>query len=178
MALSSDGNTALIGGPQDSGGIGAAWVFTRSAGKWTQDEKLTGSGETGNGRFGWSVALSANGDTALIGGEADKGFHGAAFVFTLSGGHWTQQGGKLTGTGESGNGEFGYSVALSSAGTTAVVGAPEDGDREGAVWVFKESGGSGSSRVKSSRRAASNPNSGGAWRCRRKGPRLWSVGPT
>ncbi len=142
VALSSDGNTALIGGPQDSGGSGAAWVFTRSAGKWTQDEKVTGSGETGNGRFGWSVALSANGDTALIGGEADKGFHGAAFVFTLSGGHWTQQGGKLTGTGESGNGEFGYSVALSSAGTTAVIGAPEDGAREGAVWVFKESGGS------------------------------------
>jgi len=142
VALSSDGNTALVGGPQDSGGNGAAWVFTRSAGKWTQDEKITGSGETGNGRFGWSVALSANGDTALVGGEADKGFRGAAWVFTQSGGHWSQQGGKLTGTGESGNGEFGYGVTLSSAGTTAVIGAPEDGARQGAAFVFKESGGS------------------------------------
>ena len=141
VALSSDGNTALVGGPQDSAGNGATWVFTRSGGKWTQDEKLTGGGETGSGRFGWSVALSANGNTALIGGTADNGFHGAALVFTQSGGHWSQQGGKLTGSGESGNGQLGYSVALDSAGTTAVIGGPEDGAREGAVWVFKESGG-------------------------------------
>ncbi len=34
-----------------------------------QGEKLTGTGGTGTGRFGYSVALSADGDTALIGGR-------------------------------------------------------------------------------------------------------------
>ncbi len=142
VALSSDGNTALVGGPQDSGGVGAAWAFTRSGGKWTQEgEKLAGGGESGNGQFAYSVALSSNGDTALVGGFGDNGFAGAAWVFTQSGGKWTQQGSKLTGIGESGNGSFGLSVALSAAGTTALIGGPEDGARAGAVWVFTESGG-------------------------------------
>ena len=77
MALSADGNTALIGGYGDDGGKGAAWVFTRSGSAWTQQgAKLTGSGETGNGQFGTSVALSADGNTALIGGPGDNGARG------------------------------------------------------------------------------------------------------
>src|SRR5271169_4750238 len=50
-ALSADGNTAIVGGPgngNDSNGsdVGAAWVFTRSGGVWTQQgNKLVGSGE-------------------------------------------------------------------------------------------------------------------------------------
>ena len=142
VGLSSDGNTALVGGPQDNGGVGAMWAFTRSGGKWTQEgEKLAGGGESGNGQFGYSLALSANGDTALVGGFGDNGFAGAAWVFTQSGGKWTQQGSKLMGGTESGNGSFGFSVALSAAGTAALIGGPEDGARAGAVWVFTESGG-------------------------------------
>jgi hypothetical protein len=45
VALSGDGNTAIVGGPSDNNGIGAAWVFTRSGGVWTQQgDKLVGSG--------------------------------------------------------------------------------------------------------------------------------------
>ena len=101
VALSGDGDTALIGGPADDGGKGAAWVFTRSGSTWTQQgEKLTGTGESGEGRFGDSVALSGDGDTALIGGPHDNERQGAAWVFTRSGSTWSQQGEKLTGTGE------------------------------------------------------------------------------
>jgi hypothetical protein len=50
VALSSDGNTAIIGGPNDNP-IGAAWVFTRSGGATPAQ--------------GWSVALSADGNTAV-----------------------------------------------------------------------------------------------------------------
>ena len=102
VALSADGNTALIGGPGDNKDVGAAWVFTRSGSTWTQQgEKLTGSGESGEGEFGSSVALSADGNTALIGGPATTPNVGAAWVFTRSGSTWTQQGEKLTGSGES-----------------------------------------------------------------------------
>ena len=72
MALSADGNTALIGGHvRQRLGVGAAWVFTRSGSTWTQQgPKLTGSDrpEATAPQFGWSVALSADGNTALIGG--------------------------------------------------------------------------------------------------------------
>jgi hypothetical protein len=141
VALSSDGNTALVGGYQDNEGHGAAWVFTRSGTTWTQQgSKLTGSGESGAGEFGANVALSSDGNTALIGGVGDNSDHGAAWVFTRSGSTWTQQGSKLTGSGESGEGEFGSSVALASEGNTALIGGSQDNGEIGAAWVFTRSG--------------------------------------
>ena len=139
VALASDGNTALIGGPGDSG-VGAAWVFTRSGSTWTQQGgKLIPGGAIGEADFGSSVALSSDGSTALIGGWGDSGDLGAAWVFTRSGSTWTQQGEKLTGAGVVGIPFFGKSVALSSDGNTALVGAPVDRD-VGAAWVFTRSG--------------------------------------
>src|SRR5438552_17529355 len=67
VALSHDGDTVLVGGPQDNSGIGAAWVFARRGSTWREQAKLTGLGEIGSGTFGTSVALSANGKAALIG---------------------------------------------------------------------------------------------------------------
>jgi hypothetical protein len=137
VALSADGNTAVVGGPYDDGGVGAAWVFTRSGTTWTQQGlKLTGGGETGIGDFGFAVALSADGNTAVVGGPDDDGGAGAAWVFTRSGGAWTQQGPKLTGAGETADGEFGNSVALSADGNTALITGDNDNDFVGAAWVF------------------------------------------
>ncbi len=73
-------------------------MFTRSGSTWTQQGgKLTGAGEVGNPWFGYTVALSGDGKTALIGGWLDSNWKGAAWVFTRSGSTWTQQGEKLTG---------------------------------------------------------------------------------
>jgi FG-GAP repeat len=143
VALSADGNTALIGGSSDEEGTGAAWVFVRSGTTWIQQAKLMGFGEVSSGRFGDAVALSADGNTALIGAREDNGEQGAAWVFTRSGTTWTQQGEKLIGGGESGRddqGEFGDSVALSADGNTALIGGASDGGYVGAAWVFTRSG--------------------------------------
>src|SRR5262249_7186975 len=73
VSLSGDGNTAIVGGPSDNANIGAAWVYTRSNGVWTQQgSKLVGSGAVGNAAQGYSVALSADGNTAAIGGPNDS----------------------------------------------------------------------------------------------------------
>ncbi len=141
VALSADGNTALIGGFSDDYDVGAAWVFTRSGTTWTQQgPKLTAADESGYGQFGYSVALSADGNTALIGGFYEGVGVGAAWVFTRSGTTWTQQGSKLTGAGESGDGYFGCSVALSADGNTALIGGFYEGAGVGAAWVFTRSG--------------------------------------
>jgi hypothetical protein len=140
VALSADGNTAIVGGPFDSGHIGAAWVFTRSGGVWTQqDNKLVGTGAVGASEQG-DVALSADGNTAIVGGAGDNSNIGAAWVFTRSGGVWTQQGNKLVGTGGAGTPYQGRSVALSSDGNTAVVGGYFDSAGIGGMWVFSRSG--------------------------------------
>jgi hypothetical protein len=141
VALSADGNTALVGAPLDNNAAGGAWVFTRSGATWTQQgSKLLGTARVGDGFLGWSVALSADGNTALVGGPADNNFVGATWVFTRSNGNWTQQGPKLTGTDESGQGFFGGTAALSADGNTALIGGSEDGGRVGAVWFFTRSG--------------------------------------
>lgn len=141
VALSADGDTALIGGPADSGSVGAAWIFSRSGDTWTQNgAKLTANDEQYSGRFGSAVSLSSSGGTALIGGEIDDSQVGAAWMFSDATGAWTQRGGKLTAGDETGQGLFGHSVSLSGDGRTAVIGAPQDNgafpDFVGGAWVF------------------------------------------
>ncbi len=141
VALSADGNTALVGGYTDDGEAGAAWVFTRSGGVWTQEgSKLVGTGAVGAANQGISVALSADGNTAIVGGEIDDSEVGAAWVYTRSGGVWTQQGSKLVGTGGVGTPYHGHSVSLSGDGNTALVGGYYDDSQTGAAWVFTRSG--------------------------------------
>jgi hypothetical protein len=148
VALSADGNTAIVGAWRAEG----AWVFTRSGGIWAQQgKKLVGAGAVGSARQGMSVALSADGNTAIVGGWSDNNKTGAAWVFTRSGGVWTQQGNKLVGTGAVGSADQGMSVALSADGNTAIVGGPGDNPWDhsvpfglgpaGAAWVFTRSGG-------------------------------------
>jgi lipocalin len=141
VSLSGDGNTAIVGGPGDNGDIGAAWVYTRSGGVWTQQGlKLVGTDAAGYEQ-GFSVALSADGNTAIVGGPGDNGSIGAAWVYTRSGDVWTQQGLKLVGTGAILDAEQGTSVSLSGDGNTAIVGGPNDNGEAGATWVFTRSNG-------------------------------------
>jgi hypothetical protein len=154
VALSADGNTAIVGGPGPNnaererslsvGPAGAAWVFTRSGGVWTQQDKLVGTTDAYGGGLwsqGMSVALSADGNTAIVGGPSDNRTTGAAWVFTRSGGVWAQQGSKLVGSGARLAAPLpqgqGMSVALSADGNTAMVG----GWGSEAAWVFARSGG-------------------------------------
>jgi IPT/TIG domain/FG-GAP repeat len=140
VALSADGSVALVGAPGNDGGDGAAWLFRRSGSAWsTEPQRLEAMDETGPARFGYSVALSQDATTALVGGFRDNGSAGAAWVFAGTGASLSQQGSKLLGAGEIGEGQFGRSVALSADGNTALVGAPLDDLASGAAWVFRRS---------------------------------------
>ncbi len=146
VALSGDGNTAVVGGFQDNSLVGAAWVFTRSEGVWTQQgKKLAGSGAAGPAAQGRSVSISADGSTAIVGGYDDNfhpfGGNGAAWVWARNGGAWTQQGTKLIGSDGVGQGEQGTSVSISADGNTAIVGGPFDNSVVGAAWIWTRSGG-------------------------------------
>jgi hypothetical protein len=141
VALSGDGNTAVLGGPASGASLGGAWVFTRSGNVWTQQgPKLVGQG-IGAGNQGLSVGISADGSTLISGGPNDAGSAGGAWVFTRSAGVWTQQGPKLVGTDAAGTAQQGTAVALSADGSTAVVGGSRDATNMGAAWVFTRSAG-------------------------------------
>ncbi|MDP4238811.1 MAG: FG-GAP-like repeat-containing protein, partial [Bacteroidota bacterium] len=140
--ISADGNTAIVGGCSDNSYQGAAWVYIRSGSTWTlQGNKLVGNGASGAARQGSSVSLSADGNTAIVGGSADNSSQGAAWVYTRSGSTWIQQGSKLVGTGNTGTDLQGSSVSLSGDGNTAMVGGSKDNNYQGAAWIYTRSGG-------------------------------------
>ena len=143
VAVSGDGNTLVLGGRTDNTNLGAAWVFTRSAGVWTQQgSKLVGSGAVGASEQGVSVSLSSNGDTLIVGGWSDDSSSGAMWVYTRSAGVWSQDGSKVVPTNQAStgfaSGSFGGSSSLSSDGLTFVAGARFHQSNTGSVWVFRK----------------------------------------
>jgi hypothetical protein len=146
VALSGDGNTAVVGGFNDNNRagspVGAAWVFERSHGVWSQQAKLVGTGFVGVPMQGYSVSISDDGNTVIVGGPLDNFDAGAAWVFTRSYGVWSQQGPKLLGTDVIGPFQLqAISVTLSGDGNTAIIGGFADDNNMGAAWVFTRSDG-------------------------------------
>ena len=120
--LSSEGDTALIGGPvNDNKGRGAAWVFTRSGSKWTQQ----GSKLTGRRRERLKVIRLKRGSVLRRQHGADRRRrrqkpcsvrHGCSRGRAR---HGRSRAKNSPATGESGDRpDFGKSVALSSEGNT------------------------------------------------------------
>ena len=89
-AVSSDGSTIVLGAPGTNGSAGTADVFTRSGSTWTQTAQLAGANTSTLDSFGLSVAVSGSGTTVAAGSPWSNGGDGSAYVFTESGGTFTQ----------------------------------------------------------------------------------------
>jgi len=156
VALESYGSTALIGAHGKGSFKGAAYVFIRSGTTWTEQQQLTPSDPLVNDFFGYSVALSSDGNTALIGAHVK----GAAYAFTRSGTTWSQQQQLTPSDGAAGD-RFGCSVALGSDGNSALIGAYGKNSYTGAAYVFTRSGSTWSQQNKlTASDAAANDNFG------------------
>jgi hypothetical protein len=108
---------------------------------WSQRQKITSTPRGVGAQFGNAVAMSGN--TMVVGARYDgttASQAGAAFVYVLSGGTWTQQAVLLANDGAVAD-KFGYSVAISE--NTIVVGAFNDDSplsNAGSAYVFVRSG--------------------------------------
>jgi len=148
-AVLVEGNTAIIAGAGDNGFRGAVYVFTKSGPTWTQTQKLVASDGAANDMFGFSIDM--DGSTLVVGawqdddGGADSG---AVYVFTNSGGTWTEAQ-KLVASDADAGDKFGNQVSIS--GNNILVGAvfDEDGgiDR-GSAYIFSKSGSTWSQTAK------------------------------
>ncbi len=172
-AADEDSNATGINTGEDNNaasGAGAVYVFTRdSNNNWTQTAYVKASNTDAGDRFGTAVSLSANGDTLAVGaadeasnangintGEDNNAatFSGAAYVFTLGSGSWTQQA-YIKASNTDANDRFGTTISLSANGTTLAVGASSEDSNasgintgednnaatfSGAVYVFTHDG--------------------------------------
>ena len=159
IALDGDADTAVIGSIVSGGSghsPGAAYVFTDSGSGWTQQQILTATDAGVDEQFGDAVALSSDGQTAVVGAPGvdldpssfDGNQSGAAYVFTRSGETWTQQQRLIAPDADFGE-RFGWALHLDKA--TLIVGAPEatvDGSAAGAAYVFTVENGSWSALQK------------------------------
>ncbi|HPA09104.1 MAG TPA: kelch repeat-containing protein, partial [Methanoregulaceae archaeon] len=144
--LSADGSTALIGAYGNNAQTGATYIFEKGGG-WTSkgaaDATAKFTGEFPSDYFGYSIALSADGSTALIGAYGNNAQTGATYIFEKGGG-WTSKGAAdatAKFTGEVPIDYFGYSTALSADGSTALVGGYGNNAQIGAVYIFEKGGG-------------------------------------
>lgn len=178
-----DGDTLVVGSPTENGetqGIdhlpstysatrsGAAYVFTRTSGGWTQQAYIKASNAEAGDGFGRGVSL--DGDTLVVGATGEDsaartvdgdGFDnaasgaGAAYVYLRSAGTWSEQAYLKASNGDAGD-AFGWSTAIH--GDTLVVGA--NGEDSAALGV----GGSGSDNSATTSGAAYVfARSGGTW---------------
>ena len=138
VALSGDMLAVGAPGNTDKGAdTGAAYIFARSDGAWSEQAKLTASDASSTDNFGWSVSMSGNTMAAGAFGDGAKGVDaGSVYVYKQSGTTWTEQA-NLTATGAAINHKLGTSVSISD--NDLVAGAPGDfqkGTDTGAVHVF------------------------------------------
>ncbi len=136
-SVSIDGDTIVVGayGDDDGGSrSGAAYVFTRNEGVWTEQQKLIAADARDNDYLGWSVSIS--GDTAVVGAYGDDEYTGSAYVFTRNESGWSQWQ-KLVANDAASWGHFGQSAAISE--DTIVVGSHGDDYYAGAAYVFTRS---------------------------------------
>ncbi len=139
-AMAVDGGTLVAGAP-GKGFLGAAYIFTADGGgTWTQRSKLTQPDAVLFDNFGYSVDIS--GDSLIIGNIGASGLgaeqgRGFAYIYTGSGSSWTLQQ-RIQASDRAAGDAFGFDVAISE--DTAAIGALNDDDFRGGVYVFTRSG--------------------------------------
>jgi MBG domain (YGX type)/FG-GAP repeat len=140
VALSADGQVALVGAPFSSS-AGLAYLYTEPAGGWDDAPApaATFSGAAYE-EFGLSVALSADGQTAVVGAPDQDGGNGAAYVYTEPAAGWAGTPSPAATFVVSSSADLGRSVALAADGRTALVGAPVSGTG-GAAYLYTEPAG-------------------------------------
>jgi len=154
IALSGDGDTLAVGAPsEDSGatgvngnqfdngaiGAGAAYIFSRTGGVWSQQAYIKAANTLNDMLFGYAVALGGNGNTLAVGSFDERGCSnvingpydmkcggtGAVYTFARSGSAWSQDA-YLKAREQDRGDSMGVWVAISAAGDTVATGAADE----------------------------------------------------
>lgn len=147
VAISTDGSTIAVGAPLESSAsrvigamendnsaaeAGAVYVFRRGTSGWAQEAYIKASNADPLDQFGWSVALSADGNTLMAGARREDSGSvpndnsvsnaGAAYVFTRTGTTWAQTA-YLKASNPDASDAFGENVAISDDAQTVAAAA-------------------------------------------------------
>lgn len=142
VSISGDGLIVAIGAPLNSGngpGSGHVRVYKFNGVSWNQLGADI-EGEASFDRSGVSVSISRDGTIVAIGAPANSGT-GHVRVYKFNGLSWNQLGDDIDGEAFADN--FGFSVSISSDGSTVAIGGPfndGNGNLSGHTRVYKFNG--------------------------------------
>ena len=141
LAISNDGTTALVGAymtDDTASNSGSVYVYTRVGTTWVYQTELHAGDPQATDYFGYSVALSADGNVAAVGAymEDQGGSNaGAVYIYNRVGTTWTQFQ-KFIASGSTASAYFGYSLSFNSTGTTLLIGAYNANATKGQAYLF------------------------------------------
>jgi hypothetical protein len=159
LGISDDGNTIIAGAfdedailpgiqPPNAGAddeptdtsSGAAYVFVRKDGKWSQQAYVKAFNTRENDQFGWALTISRDGNTIAIGSHLEdsgaKGVNGdmkdttaedsgAVYVYTRSVDSWSPAA-YVKASNTRPGAEFGMALALNADGKELAVGSTKE----------------------------------------------------
>lgn len=138
VALSGDGNTAVVGTAYTDSNKGAVTIYRNNGGTWIS-APIMGSDIVAGDQFGYNLSTSGDGNTVICGAPAHtvngKVYQGAAYIFKWSGTAWSEWRKISSSDGLSGD-WFGISAIMSDDGETFFVGAPAWNSQQGAVYIY------------------------------------------
>jgi FG-GAP repeat/Bacterial Ig domain len=85
-AISTDGQTLVVGAMQDNEDRGSVYIFSRIAGEWILKSKLNPTGTSSRTKFGTSVAIQGN---ILVVGSPGDALYGAGYIYEKAADEWT-----------------------------------------------------------------------------------------
>ena len=152
ISISSDGTVVAMGAPcrndrevRSNSLAGEVQVYSWNGSAWNAKGAAI-VGEASNDEFGWSVAISSDGNTIAVGAPvndgngADSG-HVRVYDWNSGGGTWDQRGADIDGAAA--GDKSGYSVSLSDDGNTVAIGSPEHNSGAGHVRIYDWNSGGG-----------------------------------
>ncbi len=156
VAVSALGEVLVVGGPDASNRVGAFWIFRRSGATWVEEARIVppdvrpGTTNNAGSGVGSSVAISADGNTVVVGAPRDgesatNAQQGGFWIYRFDGVNWNPLplvgGGpsafRHTPAGAIANDRVGTSVAISATANLIAVGAPGTSGGDGAVYVYR-----------------------------------------
>ena len=138
IALSYDAGILAVGLFASNYGDSLMEIWTQNGGQYAPTAALIPPPGSIIAPATWgTVSLNDAGTILALGIQDDNANIGAAYMYAFDGTNWTLQGSKITGLGEIGPGQFGYSVSLNGAGNLLAVGCPQEGaTNNGAVYIY------------------------------------------
>lgn len=131
VAASSDAQT-VVSGVKEGYGYAGACSWNAISNEWECSSLVRGDGLS-NDRYGFSVSVSSDGNTAAVGAHGNNN----VYVFTREIGIWVLK--KIIALPDPDpSGAFGYSLSISSGGTVLIVGSPGVSGSIGASYVFEK----------------------------------------